>query len=164
MAISITLSEYLAHTDVDYNILKHKHTTNSIDTAYKAQISMANLAKAVVLQDGGGEYLMAILPSQNRLKLKWLSREMHRQFDLAPETALKVIFQDCDPGAIPALGVAYQIPTVCDDQLLESPCVYIEGGDHEALIKLQKDQFARLMKGIPHLRISRISQQEHSVT
>ncbi|OMH32756.1 aminoacyl-tRNA deacylase [Motiliproteus sp. MSK22-1] len=163
MAISITLNDYLSNTHVDYDILKHKHTTNAFDTAYKSQISMANLAKAVVLQDADGEYLMAVLPSQNKLKLKWISRQLHRRFNLAPEQDLKSIFQDCDLGAIPAVGNAYKMKTICDEQLLESSCVYIEGGDHQALIKLKQDQFAQLMKDVPHHKISKPFIHEHRV-
>ena len=163
MAISIPLNDYLADTHVDYDILKHKHTTNAIDTAYNSRISMASLAKAVVLQDTSGEYLMAVMPSQNKLQLKWICQQLHREFDLAPVQDLKDIFQDCDLGAIPAVGRAYKMQTVCDEQLLAPPCVYIEGGDHQALIKLKQDQFARLMKGVPHYSISMTSPPEHSV-
>ncbi len=162
MAISMTLSDYLASAHIDYDILKHKQTTNSIDTAYKAHISLSTLAKAVVLQDDQGAYLMAVVPSHNRIKLNWISKSLARRYSLASEKELKKLFRDCELGAIPAVGSAYSLDTICDEQLLEEPCVYIEGGDHQALIKLSGDEFARLMQDIPHDRISTMSDHHNS--
>ncbi len=160
MAIATSLSDYLAKSHINYDVVKHKHTSNSIDTAYNAHIPMAELAKAVVLQDEQGDYLMAVVPATHRLKLNWVSRQLKHRYSLASEQDLRNLFTDCDLGAIPAMGPAYHIRSIYDDQLLDEPCVYIEGGDHQALIKLEQEQFSRLMEGLPHERISASHQRE----
>ncbi|MEH6628518.1 MAG: YbaK/EbsC family protein [Motiliproteus sp.] len=155
MAISNPLSDYLNTSHIDYDVLMHKHTTNAIDTAYSAQIPMQSLAKAVLLEDSSGNYLMAAVPCQNKLNLKRLKTKLSKKFNLASEAKLKQLFDDCEPGAIPALGQPYKIPTICDDSLLEQSCVYIEGGDHQALLKFSQDQFCRLLGDSPHDIISK---------
>jgi Ala-tRNA(Pro) deacylase len=115
---------------------------------------MAHLAKAVVLKDETGHRLMAVVPSMNHLKLRWINKKMNHHYDLVGEMELKELFRDCELGAIPALGQAFQMETICDDQLLDEPVVYLEGGDHEALIKLRQDEFSALMASVHHDRIS----------
>ncbi|WP_207063064.1 aminoacyl-tRNA deacylase [Motiliproteus sp. SC1-56] len=154
MTMSMTLSEYLADHHADYNLLKHKHTTNAFDTAYTAHIPMEHLAKAVVLEDTDGHHLMAVVPSMRRLKLRRINRKLGRNFRLVSEVELKALFQDCDLGAIPAMGQAYEMDTICDEDLLNQPYVYIEAGDHEELIKLERAEFQRLMSGQLHDYIS----------
>ncbi len=158
MAISNPLSDYLSRSDIDYDVLKHKHTNNAIDTAYSAQIPMDRLAKAVLLEDNSGNYLVAVLPCQNRISLQQLNNKLSKDYNLAPEAELHRIFDDCEPGAIPAVGQPYKIPTICDDSLLDQPCVYIEGGDHQALLKFSHDQFCRLLGNSPHDVISQDGQ------
>lgn len=154
MTMSTTLRNYLADQRADYSLLKHKHTTNTLDTAEKAHIPLANLAKAVVLKDQQGRHLMAVVPSMHRLRLRWLNRKLGRSFRLVGERELRTLFVDCDLGAIPAFGQAYAMETICEEQLLQQRHVYIEAGDHEELIKLEHDEFQRLMADQPHDRIS----------
>jgi Ala-tRNA(Pro) deacylase len=51
--------------------------------------------------------------------------------------------------------MAWGVETVVDDDLDENAEVYIEGGDHETLIRMSGDQFSALMKGARHGRFSR---------
>ncbi len=154
MAMSMSLNQYLSRKQVDYDVLKHKHTTNSFDTAYTAHIPMAHLAKAVILRDENDRYMMAVVPSMNKVKLRWLNKKLNRRFQLVSERELRSLFEDCELGAIPALGDAFNLDMICDDQLLEEPYVYIEAGDHEELVKLDHEQFNQLMRETRHARIS----------
>src|SRR3546814_4037389 len=56
----------------------------------------------------------------------------------------------CDRGAIPALASGYDIPLILDDNIYRQPDIYFEAGDHESLIHMSHDEFARLTANARH--------------
>ena len=70
-----------------------------------------------------------------------LSRhELH----LSDEQRIAAVFTDCDRGAVPPVGMAWGIDTVVDEQLEGHDPVYLEGGDHQRLLRMSRDQFCAL--------------------
>ena len=86
------------------------------------------------------------------------SRNYERQlgFDvvLANEHEVEDLFEDCSPGAIPPIGECYGLDVVVDESVVDQPEVYLEAGDHETLVHLRRDQFARLMETARRERFS----------
>jgi len=56
---------------------------------------------------------------------------------------------------VPALGMAWGVETVVDDELESSEVVYLESGDHEHLVRLSREQFHELMSAARHGQFSR---------
>lgn len=112
------------------------------------------LAKAVVLEDHEGRRMMALLPSTHKISFHKLTDELHRDFRLLSEKKLKPLFNDCHPGAVPAVSHAYQMDTVYDDLLFEQQDVFLEAGDHFSLIHLSHQEFTKLVKDCRHGRFS----------
>ena len=52
---------------------------------------------------------------------------------------------DCDTGAVPPIGSAYDLPMVLDRSLRAQPAVWFEGGDHRTLVQVTGSDFGRLM-------------------
>ena len=101
------------------------------------------------------ELVMAVVPADRKVKLGELSRMLGRKhLRLADENRIAELFTDCDRGAVPALGMAWGVETVVDDELESSAMVYIEGGDHERLLRLSHDQFHALMLTARHGQFS----------
>jgi Ala-tRNA(Pro) deacylase len=94
---------------------------------------------------------MAVVPADRSVKLGKLSRLLDRRsLRLADEARIATLFADCDRGAVPALGMAWGIETVVDDELEAGAVIYIEGGDHEHVLRLSHDQFHALMLTARH--------------
>lgn len=148
MTIASTLHQYLKQQGTNFDILRHSHTGSSLETASAAHIAEDRLAKAVVVEDDRG-YLMVVIPSRHRLHLGRLHKACGRLMGLATEEELRSLFPDCELGAIPPVGTAYGIETVVDDALSRQPDVYLEAGDHEALVHLSGEQFNMLMHDMP---------------
>ena len=144
MSIAIKLSDFLAEHDVEYDVLTHAHTTNSGETAKSSHVPGARLAKSVVLEDDLG-YLMVVLPASRQVDLGELHRTLNRNLGLAMESELGHLFDDCEIGALPAIGPAYGVETIVDDALAEQPDVYFEAGDHEQLIHVSAEVFQTLL-------------------
>ena len=96
------------------------------------------------LEDDSG-FFMAVVPANHRVKLGEMGRLMDRKLRLAMENQLSALFDDCALGAIPPLGLAYGIDTIVDDGLAEMDEVYFEARDHERLIHMRREAFARMM-------------------
>ena len=135
MTMARTLQTYLAHKGIAYDILPHRHTDTSINSANTAHIPAEQLAKSVILEDENG-YVMAVIPADRHVRIGRLNQLLNRRMGLATEAELPPLFADCDPGAVPPLGDAYGIATVVDESLDDCPDIYLEAGDHEDLICL----------------------------
>ena len=150
MSIPSRLSGYLEERDTRYELCAHLHSRCSAETARIAHVPPHQLAKSVIVEDNAG-CVMAVVPGDRSVKLGQLSRLLDRRLlRLADEARIATLFADCERGAVPALGMAWGIETVVDDELESSAVIYIEGGDHEHLLRLSHDQFHALMLGARH--------------
>lgn len=153
MAIAITLQQYLAKKGVHYELVPHPPTPTSLAAAHAAQVPDDRVAKSVILEDEQG-FLMAVVPASHRVELGTLYRTLHRNLGLATEPEVVALFQDCEIGAIPAVGTAYGLPVIVDDSLTERPDIYFEAGDHRELIHMDTRQFKKLLPRVKHGRFS----------
>jgi Ala-tRNA(Pro) deacylase len=144
MAIAPKLKTYLDQQSADYQVVSHPHTESSMVTAAAAHVSGDQLAKAVIVKDDEA-FLMVVVPSDYHVHLGRLHKHLGREVGLATEEELVRLFPDCDEGAAPPLGAAYDLPTLIDTSLLEQQEVYFDSGDHESLVKVSGDQFRSLL-------------------
>jgi Ala-tRNA(Pro) deacylase len=153
MTLARTVDYALALTRVDYEILRHHHSSTALAAARTAHIDPRSLAKAVVLTDQIGP-LLAVVPASERLDLERLRETLRRpSLDFLPEDQLDQHFYDCERGAIPPLGPDYRVPTVVDTRLRDVDDVYFEAGDHEDLVHVDQTSFRTLMRGAEYLDI-----------
>ena len=154
MTISHRLNQYLTAQEVDYQILPHFHSNSSMGTAITANVELDHLAKAVILEDHEGRHLMAVLPASNKVNLSRLNNELNATYHLAKEQDVYQMFVDCEHGAVPPTGDAYHMNTVCDRQLDNLDYVYIEAGDHETLLRLDKQDYQKVTESVKHMYFS----------
>jgi Ala-tRNA(Pro) deacylase len=152
MSIPARLTSYLLERGTRYDVCAHEHSRTSAQTARSAHVPPHQLAKSVLVEDEAG-CLMAVLPADRQLKLGVLSRLLNRHsLRLSDEARIASLMPDCDRGAVPALGMAWGLETIVDDELEANDVVYIEGGDHEQLLRLSRADFQTLMSDVKHGR------------
>jgi Ala-tRNA(Pro) deacylase len=154
MAIARTLTTYLEERGVKYDLVEHAHSATALESAHAANVPAHQVAKAVVLHDDGG-YVVSVLPANHSLEISWVNEELGRNLQMAEEQEFKALFEDCESGAVPALGDAYGLQVIWDDELKYTADIYIEAGDHEHLILLDRKDFRALMSSLPHTIISK---------
>jgi len=154
MAIAKRLKWYLDHHGLCYELVRHTRTRTSLGSVRAAHIPAGRLAKSVLLEDERG-YVLAILPASCHLDLDEIELQTRRRLELASEAEVGDLFSDCEVGAVPAAGSAYGIPTLVEASLLRMPDVYLEGGDHEALVHLSGMAFRALAARSARGRFSR---------
>ena len=150
MSISARLSSYLEQRGARYEVCFHEHSNSSAQTARTAHIPPAQLAKSVILEDEMG-CVMAVVPADKTVMLGQVARMLGRgRLRLSDENRIGMLFQDCDRGAVPPVGMAWGIETLVDDALEANEIVYMEAGDHERLLRMSHDQFHLLMSATRH--------------
>ncbi|SCK59616.1 Ala-tRNA(Pro) deacylase [Variovorax sp. HW608] len=158
MSIPSHLSSYLDQRGTRYEVTTHAHSHSSLETARCANVSPGRLAKSVILEDEEG-CVMAVVPADKLVMLGEFSRFVgRRRLKLAGEARIAELFDDCDPGAIPAVGMAWGLPTIVDDELEANDVVYMESGDHEQLLRMSHEQFHALMRAQPHGSFSKTAE------
>ena len=145
MTVAARVRRYLESEGIGFDIVAHPRTMSSGNSAEAAHVPGDRLAKAVVVHHELG-YLLAVVPSTHRVELGTLQAIIDRRLGLATEREVATLFDDCDLGAIPPVGAAYDLPVCLDTSLDEMPEVYFEGGDHTTLVRVTGDAFRTLMK------------------
>lgn len=150
MGIAITLKEYFTNEKIHYDTVKHRRALTLFNSSCSAHLPAEKVAKAVVLQNEEGDYLMASVPANSRLSLTGVDALTGKHYELVSEHKLRELFPDCSPGAIPAMGIPYKVKMLIDDSLLASETVYIESGDHQNLLKLTHQEYNNLVANMSH--------------
>jgi len=154
MSTSTRLTRYLIEKHIPYQVVEHFHSTSSIGSAITANISLKQIAKAVLLKSHEDRKLMAILPADHKISLSALNENLHGQYQLMKEQEVHQVFSDCNLGAIPPAADAYHMNMVCSEELDKLSKIYLEAGDHETLLCINQDGFHALMSSGKHIPFS----------
>jgi Ala-tRNA(Pro) deacylase len=154
MATAITLEQYLDSRHVPFDLVPHKRSHCSMETAHVAGVDPQCLAKAVILH-ANGRYVMAVLAADRQLQLGAVRRQLGCPVGMATEAEVNDLFADCACGAVPALGIAYGIEVLWDDDLEQSTELFFEAGDHEHLVAMRTREFLDLMVDCRHGHFTR---------
>jgi Ala-tRNA(Pro) deacylase len=149
MAVAKTVKQFLQNKSIDYDLVAHPHTGSSHETAEASHVREDHVAKAVIVKDAAG-YAMVVIPANQWVEMKHLCKALDRDLELVEEDELSQLFPDCESGAIPPLGPAYDIETLLDEALTTLANVYFEAGDHEHLVHTTGDGFKHLLSGVRH--------------
>ncbi|GGO81066.1 deacylase [Marinobacterium nitratireducens] len=153
MSIAPTVQTFLDRQHVPYRLLHHTYAETMMSSAIAAQLPARQVAKGVVLKDEEG-FVMAVVPSDRMVDIDAINRSMNRLLEPASQQDVKILFRDCDHGAVPSLGQAYNMPVIWEDALASEEDCYFECGDHTDLIRLDRSSFQHLMHDYPHGAIS----------
>ncbi|MBT8128552.1 MAG: YbaK/EbsC family protein [Gammaproteobacteria bacterium] len=137
----------MAQKSVDYELIAHPHTGSSHETALASHVREDHIAKAVIVRDFSG-YAMIVVPATYHVEMKHVCRVLDRELELVDEDELAGLFADCEAGAIPPIGLAYDIETFLDETLTTLADVYFESGDHQHLVHVSGDSFNHLLSGV----------------
>lgn len=153
MTIARKLQDYIDGEGITYDTVAHHRTATTSQSAQAAHVPGRRLAKSVVVHHEMG-YVVAVVPSTHRIELSTLQDVMNRRLGLASEEEVSLLFADCEIGAVPPVGSAYDVPVILDESLDNSDDVYFEAGDHKTLVHVSGPNFRNLMKGAQVARFS----------
>lgn len=147
MTIATKVEHALSERGIAYELVAHPRTGSTHESAEAADVPEDHIAKAVMVRDEKGD-AMAVIPGDAWLQLDRLNGDAARRFRLEDEPELGHLFPDCEPGAVPPLGPTYGLTTYLDEALTTLAEVYFEAGDHRHLVRVQGEDFLRLLEGV----------------
>jgi Ala-tRNA(Pro) deacylase len=153
MTIANRLKDYIDGEGVSYDTVAHHRTATTRQSAVAAHVPGSRMAKSVLVHHELG-YALAVVPSTHRIELATLQEVMDKRLGLASEDEVVTLFDDCDIGAIPPIGAAYDVPVILDESLGDGADVYFEGGDHKTLVHVSGRDFRNLTKDARLARFS----------
>ncbi len=125
----------LDEEELGYETTNHAEAFTARGVAAASHLRSREVAKAVLVRDAGGRYLMAVVPASCRLDLEALARaSCHRGLTLATEEEVARLFPDCEAGALPPFGNLYDIPTFLDACVCDVPEVHFSAGSRREVV------------------------------
>ena len=149
MTISTRLKHHLDAQGLSFDVVPHPYPATASECAEAAHVPGDHLAKSVLIHMEEGP-MLAVLPSNHQVDLNALQSMMNRRLGLAAESEMQDLFDDCDLGAAPPVGQAYDVPTIVDKSLAGLDKIWFEAGDHKNLVEMRGKDFDKLMKSADH--------------
>ena len=152
MRMAKKVQSSLTRAHCEYDVVAHRHSSSSLETARVAGVPAERVAKSIILDDRHGHYLMAVLPASRHLDLSKVRNS--GEWQLTRESNLAHIFDDCERGAVPPLGGSYGLDMVIDPLLTRQKDIYLEAGNHNYLLHMSMPEF---LKMVPHAEVRELS-------
>ncbi len=148
MSIPSKIQSFLEHERVQYEVLSHRTTFTAQETAASIHAPGREVAKPVIVKDGkeGRSFAMAVTDAPHLVNLQRFAGLTGMQdVRLAEEQEIRLLFPDCEPGAMPPLGNLYGLPTYVDRKLEEDEFISFNAGSHTEVVRMRYDDFKRLV-------------------
>lgn len=145
MAINLRLQRLLDQKHASYAVLPHNEVFTAQEIAESTGVPGCRFAKVVVVRDGSGRDVMAVLPASRTIDLDAMHRLTGRVgFRIEVEHELARLFPDCEVGTMPPFGNLYQLPMYVDPCLLAGGDVFFQAGNHREVILMRCDEYRRI--------------------
>ena len=135
MALAARLEQYLTRKGVVYKELAIDQVLNLDAAVIASGRPQHDFIQASLMIDING-VLMVVHRFDSALDLDAIHQLTGRR--LQPLTARQSnrLFSDCDPGFLPPLGAAYEIPMLVDDDVLNADIALMSGGTDNTLLEM----------------------------
>jgi len=152
-----SLKEFLKEKGVRFIIIHHSPAYTAQEIAALTHIRGKDLAKTVIVRLDG-KMVMAVLPAPYQIDWDLLKRATGVQdARLAAEEDFKDIFPGCELGAMPPFGNLYGMEVYVAPQLTKEKEIAFNAGTHYELMKLDYEDFDRLV----HPKVADFSRRVH---
>ncbi len=149
--------DYLDKNKYKYEIVKHRTTYTSWDTAKTKKIKPQEVAKTLIVKIDE-DWIMAVLPSDKNLDRKELLKLINtekkkkkenlvKKLDLADEKWLKKNMKIGKLGAVPPFRLLSK-DIYFDKTLLKNKKIYLNSGEYDASFKISSSQYIKVEKPI----------------
>ena len=149
MALAARLEQFLARKGIPCLELPISPSANLEAAVTASDQPRSEFIQATILIDSGGA-VMAVHALDSALDPEAVRQLTGRRLQaLTPGQAIR-LFNDCDPGFVPPIGGAYNLPVLIDDDVMQAERLLLPGGSGESVIELQGRHFRLATAGARH--------------
>ncbi|MFA5777126.1 MAG: YbaK/EbsC family protein [Parcubacteria group bacterium] len=156
--ISKKVIDYLEKNKYRYEIIKHRTTYTSWDTAQTEKVKPNEVAKTLVIKVDK-DWIIAILPSNKNLNKKDLlnlinsnrkknKEKLAQKIDFADERWLKKNMKIGKLGAVPPFRELLKADIYFDKMLSKNKKIYVSSGEYDASLRILLNQYLKNEKPI----------------
>jgi len=137
---SVLEANHLAFTQTT-----HTAAFTAREVASVEHLPAREVAKTVVLFGDGG-FHMIVIPANKLVDFQEVRLALGlSHVRLATEDELSRLFPDCELGAMPPVGIIYDMPVYLDSSLAAEPEIVFNAGTHREAIHMQTADYRRLV-------------------
>lgn len=131
------VTQSLRAKGIPHEVVEHEKTMSATEAAAATEHPQQQVAKTVVLHDGG-VYMLAAIPASRRLDIKKVQELLGASgsLQLATEAQMARDFPQLEVGAVPPVGPELPAAEIVDRRLLGQDRVLCAGGDHKHSVLL----------------------------
>tara|TARA_R110002072_G_scaffold1130_10_gene9432 strand:+ start:8318 stop:9724 length:1407 start_codon:yes stop_codon:yes gene_type:complete len=144
--VAAKLSQFINRKGILCQPVHHPRSQDFAQAIEQASAIPELCAKCVALIDRTGP-VVAVIPFLADLNLAVLNQTLGRNFQTLSKEMTNKLFSDCEPGAFPALAMAYGLPVIIDIDMLENETVFSASGCSSTLLKIPGMAFRLAMRG-----------------
>ena len=133
---------------VPYTHTSHPVAYTARDVAAAEHLSPHHVAKTVVFFAEQG-YGMAVVPADAVVDLEELRKAVHSShLRLATEAEIGTLFPESELGAMPPIGVLFNLPVIVDEEIAHQEYIAFNAGTHRDVIHMSYGDFARVANSV----------------
>jgi Ala-tRNA(Pro) deacylase len=149
MSVAPEVEKLLAGEGVEWEVIKHPTAYTAAEEAAASHISGYEWAKTVIFLTKEDEAIMAVLPASYHVNTQALEGLVGSgALRLAEESEFSGLYPNCEPGAMPPLGVLYNQKVYVDERLAEDEKIVFNAGNHTEAVRMRYADFERLVKPV----------------
>jgi Ala-tRNA(Pro) deacylase len=142
--IASRLENFLIGQNAVFQHTVHKAAPTALTVARQDHVPAREMAKAVIV-NADGAYIMAVLPANRTVDFARLRTALRaNECRIASEWEMIQLFPDVELGAMPPLGVLYDLPVYVDETLAREPEIAFNAGTHTDTVHMSFSEFDRL--------------------
>lgn len=135
--------KHLQNSQIPFEWIQHAPAFSSQKLAKTLRVPGKFVTKSVLMQ-GEGNYFLALLPADAMLDRQEIEKHLDFKIRFANSMDISELFFDCEWGVVPAIGSAYQIPTIADESLLDLTFMIVPGHSHMESLRIGLGDFLSL--------------------
>ena len=141
-----SLMTWLDSEGIGYELHEHDRSLTAVATARAEGVDPGTFEKVVWVRSADDGDALIVLDANDHLDLSKASDVLRSgKVKLVPEEELTELAPDCDPGAMPAVGSLFGLPTYADLHVCDSAEVSFNAGSHTVAVRVDRADWERAL-------------------
>jgi Cys-tRNA(Pro)/Cys-tRNA(Cys) deacylase len=137
---------YLNRKDVSFELVKYEHEEKGAEFAARATgFPLDRTVKTLVVDLGGRNYCLALLPGDRQLDLKQLAQVFAVKRAAMADTATAERLTGYLVGGISPFGTKLALPSVMEKRIREYALVLINAGQRGVMLKMAPEDIVKVL-------------------
>ncbi|MFV2062081.1 MAG: aminoacyl-tRNA deacylase [Chloroflexota bacterium] len=134
-----SLLTWLDAESIEHEIHEHDRSLTATATARAEKVDPRSFEKVIWVRSAERGDALMVLDAEDHLDLR-KAREVLRsgRVKLVSEDELERLAPDCEPGAMPAIGSLFGLPTYADLAVREDPEISFNAGSHTFAVRVDR--------------------------